>query len=431
MEATRVTSQEPAAGARASGAARTILVVDDSRVQRRILSASLGRWGYRVLEAASAAEALVLCGRHEIDIVISDWMMPGMDGLEFCQVFRALDHDRYVYFILLTSKSEKEEIARGLDVGADDFLTKPVNADELRARIAAGERILKMERELVEKNTLLGETLTRLQEVYAAVDRDLVEARKLQQSLVPDRVRHFGSAEVNLLLHPSGHLGGDLCGQFRVDDDRIGIFSIDVSGHGIASALMTARIAGHLTGASPEHNVALVVDEFGRYRMRPPAEVCAILNGILLDEMETEHYLTMVVAEVDLRSGAVEMVQAGHPNPVLLRADGQLDFVGVGGLPVGLLPEATWESCRVALDPGDRLMLYSDGITECPSPGGAPLDESGFATLLRRNVGLQGEALLQAIEADLRAFAGSGDFPDDVSGVLLTFHGDGTRQARP
>ena len=426
MDQSRVPSADAEQSIPRAEVSRTVLVVDDSRVQRRILSASLGRWGYCVLEAGSAAEALVLCGQHAIDIVLSDWMMPGMDGLEFCQVLRAIELDRYVYFILLTSKSEKEEIARGLDVGADDFLTKPVNAGELRARIAAGERILEMERELVEKNTLLGETLAQLQQLYAAVDRDLVEARKLQQSLVPDRARQFGSAEVNLVLHPSGHLGGDLCGQFRVDDSRIGLFSIDVSGHGIASALMTARIAGHLTGASPEHNVALMVDASGRCRMRPPAEVCAILNAILLGEMETDHYLTMVVAEVDLGTGAIEMAQAGHPNPVLMRADGRLEFLGTGGLPIGLLPEASWEGFSVQLEPGDRLMLYSDGITECTAPDGSQLEDEGLARLLRNNAALSGADLLGAIEAELQAFTGSDEFSDDVSGVLLTFHGNGS-----
>jgi sigma-B regulation protein RsbU (phosphoserine phosphatase) len=161
-------------------AIRNVLVVDDSRMQRRILSASLQRWGFAVREAASGPEALDICRDHPPDLVMSDWMMPGMDGLEFCREFRANARDSYGYFILLTSKSGKEEIAHGLDAGADDFLTKPVSASELRARIAAGDRILRMERELTEKNRLVKSTLDELQSLYDALDSDLIEAKKLQ-----------------------------------------------------------------------------------------------------------------------------------------------------------------------------------------------------------------------------------------------------------
>ena len=106
---------------------RPVLVVDDSKAQRKILQMQLTRWGYEVTEAASGDEALALCRAQDFDIVLSDWMMPGMTGLEFCKAFRALPREGYGYFILLTSKSEKTEIADGLENGADDFLTKPVS----------------------------------------------------------------------------------------------------------------------------------------------------------------------------------------------------------------------------------------------------------------------------------------------------------------
>ena len=139
-----------AAVAEATAELRRIVVVDDSPLQLKIMSAMLERRGYEVWQAESAEDALKLCEDIHPDAVLSDWMMPGMDGLEFCRRFREMPRESYGYFILLTSKSEKGEIARGLDAGADDFLTKPVNADELLARIKAGARILTMERRLSE-----------------------------------------------------------------------------------------------------------------------------------------------------------------------------------------------------------------------------------------------------------------------------------------
>lgn len=415
-------SQDDTAAGLAVPQMRRVMVVDDSRMQRKILSSQLARAGYSVTEAGSAEDALALAENDPPDLVISDWMMPGMSGIEFCQALRAQVKENYVYFILLTSKTESAEIARGLDGGADDFLTKPVSGDELRARIAAGERILGMERELTDKNRLLSSTLGELQALYDSVDRDLMEAKKLQQSLVRERHRDFGKAEVSLLLRPSGHVGGDLVGFFPINARRVGIFSIDVSGHGITSALMTARLAGYLSGNSPEQNIALVLTEFGIYDARPPEELAEQLNRVVMQEMQTENYFTMVYADVDLISGRVVMVQAGHPHPAIQRADGRVEFLGKGGLPIGLVEPADWEAFEALLLPGDRLFLMSDGITEAEDAQGVQLGEEGLSRLMATCRDFGGADFLESLVLHLSDYAGD-EFGDDVSGVLFEFHG--------
>ncbi|WP_371225270.1 PP2C family protein-serine/threonine phosphatase [Roseovarius sp. 2305UL8-3] len=403
------------------GAIRDVLVVDDSRSQRRIVSAFLKRWGFSVREADCADSALEMCRDVQPDLVLSDWMMPGMSGPEFCREFRALSHDSYGYFILLTSKSEKNDIAHGLDAGADDFLTKPINAAELRARIAAGERILRMERELTEKNRLVKSTLDELQTLYDSLDNDLIEAKKLQQSLVRDRHHDFGYAELSLMLHSSGHVGGDLVGMFPVSDTRIGIYGIDVSGHGISSALMTARLAGYLSASAPDQNVALTRTSSGLYVPRPPAETIALLNQLILNEIETEHYFTMLLADVFLDTGRIVMAQAGHPCPALQRADGHVETIGVGGLPVGLIEGAEYDEFEVRLSAGDRLMIHSDGIVECANPQGELFGDEGLADMMGQLRQTHSMACLESIVWKLTEFAGDQDFGDDVSAVLLEF----------
>ena len=405
---------------------RRVLVVDDSRLQRRILSASLQRWGFEVFEAASGDEALALCAEHAPDLVMSDWMMPGLSGLEFCRAFRQMPRDTYGYFILLTSKSDKTEVALGLDAGADDFLTKPVNAAELRARIAAGARILQMERELTEKNRLVKSTLDELQTLYDSLDSDLIEAKRLQQSLVSERHRDLGPAEVSLTLQSAGHVGGDLVGMFPVSDTQIGLYGIDVSGHGISSALMTARLAGYLSAAVPDQNLALQKTPEGRIIARPPAEAVALLNRIFMSEMETEHYFTIVLAIVDLSTGRVTLVQAGHPCPAVQRADGRVAFIGDGGLPVGLIDNATFQEVELVLAPGDRLLIHSDGITECMTPEGVLLDDDGLERIMRGLHRTQGQAFLDALIWEVSSFAGDAELTDDISAVLLEFKPDRT-----
>jgi sigma-B regulation protein RsbU (phosphoserine phosphatase) len=412
-----------AQGAPGAFGRRRILIVDDSAPQRKVLAKLLQNWGYAVVEAGTGAEALDVIMGSEVDIILSDWMMPGMSGVEFCRTFRALDRRRYGYFVLLTSKSGKEDVAAGLDSGADDFLTKPVNSGELRARLLAGERIVGMQEELRDKNDLLSGALDQLKRVHEGLNRDLVEARRFQQSLIPDRVREFEGGRVSLMFRPSGHVGGDFVGLFRVSETRVGLYSIDVSGHGIASALLAARIAGYLSGASPEQNIALTIDELGLYTMRPPEEVCERLNELMLSQMETDLYLTMLLADCNLRTGEVRMVQAGHPNPAVQRASGHFERPGDGGLPVGLLPRATWTAFETRLDPGDRLFALSDGVTECPGPDGMDFGEEGFERFVRRNATTRGPDFLEALNWELDRYSGLQDLPDDVSCVMLEYTG--------
>ncbi len=400
-----------------------VLVVDDSRLQRKILSSSLKRWGYQVFEAASGEEAIEICEETPPDLVISDWMMPGMDGLEFCKAFRAMPRETYGYFILLTSKSEKGEVAQGLENGADDFVTKPVNAVELRARLSAGARILKMEQELTEKNHWIQSALEELQGLYDLIDNDLIEAKKLQQSLIRERHRDFGQASVSLMLHSSGHVGGDLVGFFPVNETTLGLYGIDVSGHGISSALMTARLAGYMSATSPEQNVAIDRDDDGGRYMLPPSQVIATLNTLVLNEMETEHYFTLLLAEVNLTNGHVRMAQAGHPHPLIQRADGRIEQNGPGGLPVGLVDGATYEDFEAQLDPGDRLLIFSDGVTELPDQNKKLLDEEGIEEIMTDLSGMAGLMVLEALMWKLTDYAGQSEFPDDVSAILLEYSG--------
>lgn len=411
------------AGATVPALPLRVLVVDDSRAQRMMLSMSLSRWGFEVTEAASGEEALLACEESAFDIILSDWMMDGMSGLDLCAAFRALGQESYAYFILLTSKSEKAEIAKGLEAGADDFLVKPVSSDELRARLRAGERIVGMHKELVQKNRLLGATLSKLQRAQEMLDRDLIEARKLQQTLVRERFRDWGQGAATLFLRTSGHVGGDLAGFFELGATHVALYSVDVSGHGVASAMMTARLAGYLSAASPDQNIALQHRPQGGFDPLPPEEVAARFNRTMLEDLQVDQYFTMAYAQVDLVTGAVALVQAGHPYPMILRADGRIDRLGSGGLPIGLLPEAVHDRVTAQLYPGDRLFLLSDGLTECPSPAGEELGEDGLEALIRKNSALDSGQFLDALIWDLAAHMGSEDFPDDVSGLLFDYRG--------
>lgn len=397
---------------------RPVLVVDDSRAHRRLLSRSLQKWGYETIEADSGEAALDICRAGPIELVVSDWMMPGMSGVEFCRAFREMTKDQPAYFILLTAQTEREVLAEGLESGADDFLSKPFSSIELRARLRAGERVVEAQRALEDKNATLSATLSRLSEAYEAIDRDLNEARKFQEGLVPDRHLVFGDFDISMLFQPSGHVGGDLVGWFRVNEACLGVYSIDVSGHGVASALMTARIASYLGDAAPERNIALWKDD-DRYMMRPLQQVCSKLNELLQSDSDSDQYLTMALGKLCLRSGVLDVCQAGHPFPAVQRATGEIEFLELHGTPIGLIDEAEFSSASVTLGVGDRVMLYSDGITECADTRGRLLEESGLEAILRKHQTEQRLSLVTKIVAELEEFGGSTDFADDLSAMVI------------
>ena len=395
-----------------------ILVVDDSKAQRRLLTRTLTKWGYDTIEAASGEDALEICQATTIDIIVSDWMMPGMSGVEFCRAFRKLP-DRLAYFVLLTAQTEREVLAEGLESGADDFLSKPFNSVELKARLRAGERLVKAQRDLSEKNAALSDTLSDLSDAYAAIDRDLRGARAFQEGLVPERHLLLDKLEVSLLFRSSGHIGGDLVGYFHVNPQEIGVYSVDVSGHGVASALMSARIAGFFSDGAPDRNIALKRVGNG-YEMVRLEVAFDKLNEILQGDAESDLYLTMALAHVNLQTGLVEVCQAGHPSSAVQRNDGSVSFLELWSTPIGLLDTGEFAKTTVQLNAGDRLLLYSDGITECPDENEVLLDEDGFAALLQQHASKKGPALVDAVVSSLTEYCGEdGEFPDDLSAAVI------------
>jgi sigma-B regulation protein RsbU (phosphoserine phosphatase) len=409
-------AEQPAAAGR-------VLVIDDSRAQRMMLASLLRRWGHEVVECDTALAALEVAQDPAIGLIISDWMMPGLTGPEFCRRLRASRRDGYAYVILLTSKSEEGALTEGLEAGADDFLTKPVRAPELRARLNAGARIVAMQRDVVEKNRLLTDALGEIRSLYAALDQDLDEARRLQQAQLQDRFRQFGAVEVSLWLKASGPIGGDMVGCFPVNDTVVGAFGLDVSGHGVAAAMIAARVSGILSAATPDQNIALTRREDGSLCALSPDMAAARLNQTILNEIRSDRYFTLGLGFLDLSTGRMRMVQAGHPHPLILRADGRIEMVGSGGLPIGLGREATYSSFDVTFGPGDRMLIYSDGLPECTDPDGMALEDAGLVRLVRENAALTGPDFLAGIEAGLARFAGTQAFPDDASAVLIDYRG--------
>ena len=187
---------------------------------------------------------------------------------------------------------------------------------------------------------------------------------------------------------------------------------------------MTAQVGGYLNNDFPDYNVAMRRRTDGGFDLRPPHEVARLLNQRLARDSGVVEYFTMVYGTVDVRSGEVNLVQAGHPHPLVIRANGEVDFLGSGGLPIGLIADATYTVFQTDFKKGDRILLYSDGFTECKTKDGKMLDDDGLLELVESsNIDAGGMRFLDALFRNLKLrMAPGATLDDDISAALFEFN---------
>jgi sigma-B regulation protein RsbU (phosphoserine phosphatase) len=391
-----------------------ILVVDDNSVNRMLAATSLRKWGHEVTLAVDGVEALEILSTEKISFVVSDWMMPRMDGLELCSRIRAANFSRYIYFILLTAKGETTEIVEGMQAGADDFVTKPFHPEELKARIRAGERVLQLERNLDEHNK-------KLDKAYSIIRRDLDAAAKLQKSLLPSNAASLVSGvKFDWLFMPCAFLGGDLFNFFPLDESHVGFYLLDVAGHGIPSAVLSVSL-GKILSPQPIQSGILkhYVPDPPHYAITPPAAVIQELNSRFQLDDDATQYFTIVYGIIDTQRHKIRLCQAGHPSPIVLKAGARSSLVGTDGFPVGMLPDVEYDELEFDFSPGDRLFIYSDGITECANKNSEPFSVEYLMRLVEVLQAAPLNEVMSELEHNLRLWREGDSFEDDVTMLAM------------
>ena len=395
------------------------LIIDDAADTRLYVRTLLETWGYSTLEAADGLEGLETMRETDVELVICDWMMPNLSGLEFCRAVRGAGFGHYVYLILLTARSDRSDLLEGLNAGADDFLTKPFDAQILRARLRVAERILTLQGQLADQNRSLLESRQRLQQAYDQIKRELAAAARIQRQMLPPPDRLVSPFRIESLFLPAALVSGDSFNFFPLNQNQIGFYLLDVSGHGVQAALFSARLNGTLvpTAASdlPGADTASAAAVFSR-----PGPFLSELNDRWLEpEAELENYATIAYGIIDRRSGDGEIVLAGHPPPLVLRKSGTIDTLQPGGLPFGMFQGPDYQSQVLQLGPGDRLILYSDGVTECGNQAGEQFGLERMQAALAASAGDHRSRMTRELEAQLQQWSGALNFEDDVSLLVL------------
>ena len=396
-----------------------ILVVDDEPTSRLIVSEIAESLGFETVCAESASRGLEILAESEISLVLCDWEMPGMDGPTMVRELRASNHGRYVYHILVTGRNETKDLIEGLNAGADDFISKPVNPDELRVRLRSATRVIELEQSLDNRNAKLEKANARIEEALNSVTSDLTLAADMQFALLPKDKRLAG-VNANWLFKPASFLAGDIFDYFLVGDAQMVFYIIDVEGHGIPSALTSFAVNNQLN-PSPQGMC--------RRHLRATANVDTAVRRILEElnrqfarPSDDSRYFTMIFGVINLFSGQITLAQAGHPPPLHYSiSENSVTAIGNGGMPVGMFESAEFETTSLQLQQGDRLYIYSDGAIECPSAQGELYSQVRLEDAVRNWAGIPIEKLSSILDKEFLDWNGTSRFEDDVSMVCLEY----------
>ena len=382
------------------------LVVDDEpdvellirhRFRRQIRAGE-----YDFVFAGNGAEALERLDEHDdVEIVLSDINMPKMDGLALLAALGELN--RLLKVIIVSAYGDLVNIRTAMNRGAFDFVTKPIDFEDLDATIAKSLRELGVLRQA-----------HLLQQRMGVLQRDLDIARRIQLSMLPTSFPERSDLDLHALALPAKEVGGDFYDFIEHDEGRLGFLIGDVAGKGLGAALFMAITLTIMHATAPQ---GLSVESYVRQ-----------VNRLLEAESRRmpSMFVTAFYGEIDGQTGEVTYCSAGHNPALLLRRDGSATFLAAPkGLSLCLLEDFEFKAAHVVLEPGDTLLLYTDGVTEAFNAAREEFSDERLAHVARSVPGSSPQALLQHILADVRAFTNGAPQSDDITMLSLRYRGNG------
>ncbi|AOF95114.1 PP2C family protein-serine/threonine phosphatase [Sphingobium sp. RAC03] len=382
-----------------------ILVVDDDELFLDYITWELEALSCSVAAATDATQALALLDVQTFDMFITDWQMPGMDGIALVQRVRSLhSQDRFLHVVMTTARGDSETVRAALDAGVDDFLFKPLDRLQLELAMASARRNVLLHHRLQRRNHHLAAAHRRTRDAYRRVQADLDAAAALHRRLLPERNVSDG-LRLAWAYRPAQHISGDTIGVLPLRNGARLFFLADVQGHGVPAALASFHIHHRLTQLAPDS---------------PDAMVRAIVDlNREIASQNSESYATLICGLLFPHSREGWIIRAGHPPPLLVQP-GRIEALAVpGAFPLGWFTDAEYEPSHFVLPPNARLVLYSDGVTECSDRDGNALEMEGLCDLLAVAVNEPIATMVRTVEAALSARRGRSGFEDDISLLAL------------
>jgi sigma-B regulation protein RsbU (phosphoserine phosphatase) len=389
-----------------------VLLVDDDPSNLAILRETLKARPYRLLMAKSGEQALTIAAKARPVLVLLDIMMPGIDGFETCRRLQEQPETADVVVIFLSALDEAKDKVRGLELGAVDFISKPFDPDEVIARVETHLKILRLEHNLVRNNRAL-------EDANARMNSDLQAAARVQQSFLPRSLPDIEGAHLEWHYRPCQELAGDYLNVLALDSHRIGMYVVDVCGHGVPSSLLAVQVARDLVSAERD---SLLITADGS-ALNSPAEVATRLNRMYPMDDNAGLYFTFLYAVLDTRDRQLRYVSAGNPGPVQVGVDGAVQVHDAPALPIGLFADAQYEDSILSLNEGDRIYLHSDGLSEERNADGEMFGMEQIEEVLRARRGESLSDSLESVVAQVIDWQGSEHLSDDIAVLALELQG--------
>ncbi len=420
-----------------------ILLVEDDPALARGLADNLRYESYEVITASDGEAAYALIHDAPPDLIILDVMLPRLTGYDLCR--RVRSEGLQTPILMLTACGDEADRVRGLDLGADDYVTKPFSTPELLARVRV---TMRHERER------MAERLRHERELRVAAD--------VQQRLFPQALPPLATLDYAGICRPARGVGGDAYDFIAIAPGRLGLLAADVSGKGMSAALLMASLHGCLRAHAPA-----LGDR--------PEELLARANRLLYETSGAERFVTLVYGVYDDAARTFTYINAGHPPPLVIRTDGRLTpsaatvattdvaqvpptadvaqafppslapTSGDGGRPasgdvrrlepmmppVGMFEDATAAPQQVALGPGDWLVMFSDGIVEATDERGEEFGDERIVEIVRQHHSTPASDVRDAILGAVRCHAGAGGQADDLTVIVARVRETGMEQNGP
>ncbi len=376
-----------------------ILIVDDDAMSRKILAQLLASAGHDCRECEDGAKALQLIHAKPPSLLLLDFDMPGLNGAEVLRRLRS-DADPAVAqipTIVLTGHGSEESEVSCLQAGADDFVTKPINAAVLRARIETQLRLRSMRRQLERQNN-------ELEEWRRNLERDLAAARLTQQSLIPQKPPALPGWQVATCYRPVIQVGGDIYGWLPMKDSRILFWIADGTGHGAAAALLTTLAKLLFHHGSVEHHA--------------PATVMERVNSDFRSIFGARSFMTAMCVALDPTSGDASVVGAGHPPLLVTRDNGATESIPSIAPPLGLIEHPEFTETAIGFEAGDAFLLYTDGLFGSAKDKRRPLTPQRLEKMLDHSAP-SAEALLNGILTQVAPDNARHALPDDMAALAV------------
>ena len=381
-----------------------ILVVDDEPdLEHLILQKfrkKISSKEYEFQFARDGAEAIdIIVNNGSINLILTDINMPVMDGLTLLSKINELNN-RLHRSVIVSAYGDMENIRTAMNRGAYDFITKPIDLNDLEITIEKSLKEIEHYKQALSSRDKL-----------IALEQELNIATAIQTSILPKTFPPFPDRkefDIYAKMLTAKEVGGDLYDFFLIDKYRLGIVIGDVSGKGIASALLMA--------------VCKTLLKITAYKGIPADNILYEVNNILVDESPSNMFVTVFYGVLDTRNGAFEYCNGGHNSPYLISSEGKItQLENIGGLLLGAMKDAEYESNIAMLNPGDTLFLYTDGITEAFNKQDEEFDENRLVNSLLNKAPQSANDIVNNVISDVQTFSDGAEQSDDITCLALKF----------